>query len=605
VSQHVRDKVVAAVVAPTTEGNLAQTVVVNAQTVPDKVVFSTRAAGGWQDVTAAAFADEVARLAKGLVAAGIQVGERVGLMSRTRYEWTLADYAIWTAGAVTVPIYETSSPEQVGWILEDSGAVAVVVETATHAGAVAAVRDRLTALRDVWQIESGALDELNRAGADVSDDTLAARRASTDRTSLATIIYTSGTTGRPKGCQLTHGNFKDLAENACESLASIVRADGAATLLFLPLAHVFARFIQVLCVEATARMGHSSDIRSLLDDFASFRPTFILAVPRVFEKIYNSSEQKAEGDGKGRIFAAAAATATEWSESLDAGGPGLGLKLKHAVFDRLVYSKLRAAMGGHVRYAVSGGAPLGTRLGHFYRGIGVIVLEGYGLTETTAPATVNVPERVKIGTVGTPLPGVGVRIAEDGEILVKGVNVFTGYHNNETASSDALHDGWFQTGDLGELDDDGYLKITGRKKEILVTAGGKNVAPAVLEDRLRAHPLVSQCIVVGDQKPFIAALITLDAEMLPTWAKNNGLSALTAEQARSNEVVLTELQKAVDDANTAVSKAESIRKFAVLPGDFTEENGYLTPSLKLKRNLVMKDFHDDVEALYAPAATRS
>ena len=385
----------------------------------------------------------------------------------------------------------------------------------------------------------------------------------------------------------------------------MVRADGAATLLFLPLAHVFARFIEVLCVEATARMGHSSDIRALLDDFASFRPTFILAVPRVFEKIYNSSEQKAEGDGKGRIFATAAATAIEWSQSLDAGGPGLGLKLKHAVFDRLVYSKLRAAMGGQVRYAVSGGAPLGTRLGHFYRGIGVIVLEGYGLTETTAPATVNVPERVKIGTVGTPLPGVGVRIAEDGEILVRGVNVFTGYHNNEAASSDALHDGWFHTGDLGDLDDDGYLKITGRKKEILVTAGGKNVAPAVLEDRLRAHPLVSQCIVVGDQKPFIAALVTLDAEMLPTWAKNNGLPALTLEQARSNAAVLTELQKAVDDANTAVSKAESIRKFAVLPSDFTEENGYLTPSLKLKRNLVMKDFHDDVEALYAPASSRS
>jgi long-chain acyl-CoA synthetase len=605
VSQPLRDKVVAAVVTPTTEGNLAHTVVVNAQTVPDKVVFSTRAAGGWQDVTAAAFADEVARLAKGLVAAGVQVGDRVALMSRTRYEWTLADYAIWTAGAVTVPIYETSSPDQVGWILEDSGAVAVIVETATHAGAVAAVRDRLPGLRDVWQIESGALDELNRAGADVSEQTLEARRASTDRTSLATIIYTSGTTGRPKGCELTHGNFKDLAENASESLSSVVRADGAATLLFLPLAHVFARFIEVLCVEATVRMGHSSDIRALLDDFASFRPTFILAVPRVFEKIYNSSEQKAEGDGKGRIFATAAATAIEWSQSLDAGGPGLGLKLKHAVFDRLVYSKLRAAMGGQVRYAVSGGAPLGTRLGHFYRGIGVIVLEGYGLTETTAPATVNVPERVKIGTVGTPLPGVGVRIAEDGEILVRGVNVFTGYHNNEAASSDALHDGWFHTGDLGDLDDDGYLKITGRKKEILVTAGGKNVAPAVLEDRLRAHPLVSQCIVVGDQKPFIAALVTLDAEMLPTWAKNNGLPALTLEQARSNDAVLTELQKAVDDANTAVSKAESIRKFAVLPSDFTEENGYLTPSLKLKRNLVMKDFHDDVEALYAPASSRS
>ncbi|HEU4330208.1 MAG TPA: AMP-dependent synthetase/ligase [Lapillicoccus sp.] len=597
-SQQVRDKVVAPVVAPTTEGNLAQTVVVNAQAVPDKVVFSTRAEGGWRDVTAAQFADDVARLAKGLVAAGIGVGDRVGLMSRTRYEWTLADYAIWTAGAVTVPIYETSSPDQVAWILEDSGAVAVVVESATHAAAVAAVRDRLTALKDVWQIESGALDELNRAGSDVSDDTLDARRSSTDRTSLATIIYTSGTTGRPKGCELTHGNFKHLAENASESLASVVRAEGAATLLFLPLAHVFARFIEVLCVEATVRMGHSSDIRSLLPDFASFRPTFILAVPRVFEKIYNSSQQRAEGDGKGRIFATAAATAMEWSESLDKGGPGVTLKLKHAVFDRLVYRKLRDAMGGQVRYAVSGGAPLGTRLGHFYRGVGVIVLEGYGLTETTAPSTVNVPEKVKIGTVGTPLPGVGIRIADDGEILVNGVNVFSGYHNNAAASADALQDGWFRTGDIGELDDDGYLRITGRKKEILVTAGGKNVAPAVLEDRLRAHPLVSQCIVVGDQKPFIAALITLDAEMLPDWAKNNGLPALTMEQARTNDAVLAALQKAVDDANTAVSKAESIRKFAVLPGDFTEENGYLTPSLKLKRNVVMKDFHDDVEELY-------
>jgi long-chain acyl-CoA synthetase len=604
VSQQVRDKVVAPLVASTTEGNLAQTVLVNAHEVPDKVVFATRAGSGWADVTAAEFADQVAQLAKGLIAAGVGVGDRVALMSRTRYEWTLVDYAIWTAGAVTVPIYETSSPDQVGWILEDSGAVAVVVETATHAGAVATVRDQVSTLRDVWQIESGALDELVRAGADVGDEILEARRDGTDRTSLATIIYTSGTTGRPKGCELTHGNFKDLAENACESLASVVRADGAATLLFLPLAHVFARFIQVLCVEAAARMGHSSDIRTLLDDFASFQPTFILAVPRVFEKIYNSSEQRAEGDGKGRIFATAAATAMEWSESLDNGGPGLGLKLKHALFDRLVYSKLRAAMGGHVRYAVSGGAPLGTRLGHFYRGIGVIVLEGYGLTETTAPATVNVPERVKIGTVGAPLPGVGIRIADDGEILIQGVNVFTGYHNNSTASAEALQDGWFHTGDIGELDSDGYLKITGRKKEILVTAGGKNVAPAVLEDRLRAHPLVSQCIVVGDQKPFIAALITLDDEMLPTWAKNNGLPALTMDQARKSDAVLAELQKAVDDANTAVSKAESIRKFTVLPGDFTEENGYLTPSLKLKRNIVMRDFHDDVEALYTPAPSR-
>ncbi len=600
-----QDKVVAPLVPPTTEGNLAQTVVVNARKVPHRVVFSRRSQDGWSDVTATQFASDVEQLAKGFVAAGIEVGDRVALMSRTRYEWTLVDYALWTAGAVTVPIYETSSPDQVAWILEDSDAVAVVVETPAHASAVSAVRDRVPGLKDVWPIESGALDELVRAGADVTDETLDGRRGSTDRSSLATIIYTSGTTGRPKGCELTHGNFKDLAENTTESLSAVVRGDGAATLLFLPLAHVFARFIQVLCVEAAARMGHSADIKTLLEDFSSFKPTFILAVPRVFEKIYNSSEQRAAGDGKGKIFAAAATTATQWSESLDAGGPGIMLKARHALFDRLVYGKLRDAMGGEIRYAVSGGAPLGTRLGHFYRGIGVIVLEGYGLTETTAPSTVNVPGKVKIGTVGAPLPGVGIRIADDGEILVQGVNVFTGYHNNADASADAIRDGWFHTGDIGELDDDGYLRITGRKKEILVTAGGKNVAPAVLEDRLRAHPLISQCIVVGDQKPFIGALITLDDEMLPTWAKNHGLAAMTLAQARTDEAVLAEVQKAVDDANTAVSKAESIRKFAVLGDDFTEDNGYLTPSLKLKRNLVMKDFHDEVEALYAAAPSRA
>jgi len=348
-------------------------------------------------------------------------------------------------------------------------------------------------------------------------------------------------------------------------------------------------------------MGHSSDIRTLLDDFASFQPTFILAVPRVFEKIYNSSEQKATAEGKGKIFHAAAEAAIAWSKAQDEGGPGIGLRLQHVVFDRLVYGKLRAAMGGKVLYAVSGGAPLGTRLGHFYRGIGLTVLEGYGLTETTAPATVNTPELIKIGTVGAPLPGISIRIADDGEVLVKGINVFAGYHNNEQASAEALQDGWFHTGDIGELDDDGFLKITGRKKELLVTAGGKNVAPAVLEDRLRAHPLISQCIVVGDQKPFIAALITLDAEMLPQWAKNNGLEDLSMEDAPANETIRAEIQRAVDSANKAVSKAESIRKFTVLPGDFTEENGYLTPSLKLKRNIVMKDFGDQVEALYSGA----
>jgi len=595
----VQHNVVAPLRAHTTVGNLAQAVAVNAADDPVRVLFAKREGAGWSDVTAARFKQEVDALAKGIIAAGIAVGDRVGLMSRTRYEWTLADYAIWTAGAVTVPIYETSSADQVRWILEDSGAVAVFVETPAHAGTLARVRGGLPDLTDVWQLEGDALEDLIGAGGETTDAELEERRASTDRTSLATIIYTSGTTGRPKGCRLTHGNFKDLAENAYEELSEVVKADGASTLLFLPLAHVFARFIQVLCVEAQAKMGHSSDIKALLDDFASFRPTFILAVPRVFEKIYNSSEQKATADGKGRIFTTAAGTAIAWSQAQDGGRPSLALRARHAVFDRLVYSKLRAAMGGQVRYAVSGGAPLGTRLGHFYRGIGVTVLEGYGLTETTAPATVNTPVKVKIGTVGPPLPGVGIRIADDGEILVQGVNVFSGYHNNDAASADAMQDGWFRTGDIGELDDDGFLRITGRKKEILVTAGGKNVAPAALEDRLRAHPLVSQCIVVGDQKPFIGALITLDEEMLPAWARIHGHEGLTLEQARTHEAVRAALDEAVADANTAVSKAESIRRYAVLPGDFTEDNGYLTPSLKLKRNLVMRDFADDVEGLYS------
>ena len=586
-------------VPPTTEGSLADLPARNAATNPGNVAFARKEGDQWVDVTAAQFNDDVRAVAKGLLASGIEPGDRVAIMSKTRYEWTLSDFAIWTAGAVGVPIYETSSAEQVAWILADSGASAILLETPAHAATLDEVRDQLAGLKQVWQIDAGALDELKAAGASVSDEDLAAATAGVNRASIATIIYTSGTTGRPKGVQLTHDNFMALADNAITKLRAVVQSEGASTLLFLPLAHVFARFIEILCVAGEAKMGHSSDIKNLLDDFAAFKPTFILSVPRVFEKIYNSAEAKATAEGKGKIFTTAADTAIEWSSAQDIGGPKLGLRVRHALFDRLVYAKLRAAMGGQVMYAVSGGAPLGTRLGHFFRGIGVTVLEGYGLTETTAPATVNVPDRVKIGTVGAPLPGVGIRIADDGEILIHGHNVFAGYHNNDEATSAAIRDGWFHTGDIGELDEDGYLKITGRKKELLVTAGGKNVAPAGLEDRLRAHPLISQCIVVGDQKPFIGALLTLDSEMYPGWARNNGISGATFEQARTNEVVLAELQKAVDEANKSVSKAESIRKFAVLEGDFTEENGYLTPSLKLKRNVVLKDFHDQVEALYS------
>jgi long-chain acyl-CoA synthetase len=586
-------------VEPQIEGNLSDLPVRNGRARPQDVAFSKPSLGTWVDVTNADFLDDVRAVAKGLMAAGVGIGDRVAIMSKTRYEWTLTDFAVWTAGAVPVPIYETSSAEQVSWIVGDAECTAAVLETPAHAAILAEVRRDLPALHHVWQIESGGLDVLKAAGDDISDEELEARRRQIVRSDIATIIYTSGTTGRPKGCQLTHDNFMALTENTVKQLSVVVASEGASTLLFLPLAHVFARFIQILCVQAGTRMGHTSDIKNLLADFGTFSPTFILSVPRVFEKIYNSSEQKATSEGKGKVFQTAAATAIAWSTAHDHGKPGALLNAKHALFDRLVYSKLRAAMGGKVAYAVSGGAPLGTRLGHFYRGIGVIVLEGYGLTETTAPATVNTPDLIKIGTVGPPLPGVSIQIADDGEVLVKGNNVFAGYRNNQTATDEAFVDGWFRTGDIGELDHEGYLKITGRKKELLVTAGGKNVSPAIIEDRLRAHPLVSQCIVVGDQKPFIGAMITLDAEMFPSWARNNGLQGLSMEEARTNKVVLAEVQRAVNEANKAVSTAESIRKFAILPGDFTEENGYLTPSLKLKRNAVIKDYASDMEELFS------
>ena len=585
--------------APVVGGNLSDLPIRNSSARPHDVAFSRPSSATWVDITNAEFAADVRALAKGLMAAGIGVGERVAIMSKTRYEWTMTDFAVWTAGAVPVPIYETSSASQVSWIVSDAGCAAVILETPTHAAILTEVRPGLPDLRDVWEIDAGGLDELKAAGSTITDEELEARRGQIKRTDLATIIYTSGTTGRPKGCLLTHDNFMALAENTAERMKVVVEAEGAATLLFLPLAHVFARFVEVICVQAGVRMGHTADIKNLLGDFATFSPTFILSVPRVFEKIYNSSEQKAAAEGKGKIFATASATAIAWSTAHDDGKPGVLLSAKHAVFDKLVYTKLRAAMGGKVVYAISGGAPLGTRLGHFYRGIGLTVLEGYGLTETTAPATINTPDLIKIGSVGPPLPGVSIRIAGDGEILVKGNTVFSAYRNNETATKEVIVDGWFHTGDIGELDSDGFLRITGRKKELLVTTGGKNVAPAVLEDRLRGHPLVSQCIVVGDQRPFIGALITLDAEMLPAWGKNNGLPGLSMDEARKNPVVLTEIQLAVDEANSAVSKPESIRKFTILPGDFTEANGYLTPSLKLKRHIVMTDYWSEVDALYA------
>jgi len=579
--------------------HLAQLVVDNAREQPDAVSFRRPdGSGGWSDVTAAAFLEEVEGLARGLVAAGVEPGDRVALLSRTRYEWTLVDFAIWTAGAVTVPVYETSSREQVAWVLQDAGARCAVVETEAHAGLLARARAE-GAEGPVWTIDGGGLAELRELGAGVATAELDRRRAALSCESPATLIYTSGTTGRPRGCVLTHGNFLVLAENVAAILRDLVQGEEASTLIFLPLAHVLARFIQVLAVVSRTPMGHTSDPKHLADDLASFQPTFVLSVPRVFEKIYNGAEAKADAAGRGALFRRAASVAERWSRAQDAGGPGLALRAQHAVLDRLVYRRVRAAMGGRLEFAVSGGAPLGERLGHFFRGIGVTILEGYGLTESTAPTACGVPDELRIGTVGRPLPGTAARVADDGEVQLRGPHITAGYWRDDEATRAAFDDGWFRTGDLGHLDDDGYLRITGRSKEIIVTAAGKNVAPAVLEDRLRAAPLIGQCMVVGDGRPFIGALVTLDPDMLPIWLDNHGLPDVGPAEAAEMPQVLQEVQRAVDSANEAVSRAESIRRFVVLPADLTEESGHLTPSLKLKRAVVLRDHGDRVEQLYS------
>lgn len=579
-------------------GNLTDDVVRNADEHPDGIAFLRRTGTTWSEVTWRTFSEEVRAVAKGLIAAGIEPGDRVALLSRTRYEWTLFDYAIWFAGAATVPIYETSSAEQVEWILADSGARAVVAESPEHVARITQGRDRLGDLHQVWSIEDNAVSVLTTLGQEIDDAELAARRASATPESLATLIYTSGTTGRPKGCVLTHGNFMFELTVAVDELEELFELEEAATLLFLPLAHVFARIIQIGCVKARVRMGHSADIKHLLEDFEAFRPTFILAVPRVFEKVFNTASQRAAADGRGAIFNRAAEVAIAWSRGLENGRTGLLVKAQHKVFDKLVYGKLRAALGGRCEYAVSGGAPLGDRLGHFYRGIGVNVLEGYGLTETTAALTVNLPDAQKVGTVGRPIQGTSVRVGSDGELLVKGGQVFAGYWHNDAATDEVKDsEGWFHTGDVGEIDDEGFVRITGRKKEILVTAGGKNVAPAVLEDRLRAHLLIDQCVVVGDGRPFIGVLVTLDRETIGPWAEQHGKSTDIAVLLDDPDVH-AEIAEAVEEANKAVSKAESIRKFTILPGEWTEEGGQLTPSLKLKRAVVMRECVDEIEELY-------
>lgn len=566
---------------------------------PNDPLFALQEGDSWRDITTQEFYDQVIALAKGLIAAGVEPGEKIGIIQKTSYEWTLIDFAVWFAGAVLVPVYETSSPAQIQWILSDSGATKLFVQNSEYFARFDEVHPDLPNIGKVWQLELGDLDKLTESGKKITDAEVEKRSLLAKGKDMATLIYTSGSTGKPKGVVLSHSNFVELSRNSAAAMPEVIER-GASTLLFVTIAHVFARFISVLAVYSGVKVGHQPDTTQLVPSLGTFKPTFLLAVPRVFEKVYNSAEQKAEGGGKGKIFRKAAEVAVEHSKALDDGKVPLGLKLQFALFDKLVYSKLKTALGGRVKYAISGSAPLGLRLGHFFRSHGVKVLEGYGLTETTAPATVNVPSKFKIGTVGPALPGVGIKIADDGEVLVKGINIFDGYWNNEAETKASFDGEWFKTGDLGELDSDGYLTITGRKKELIITAGGKNVSPAQLEDPIRANTLVGQIVVVGDQKPFISALITLDSEILPVWLNNNGEDAqLTVEEAARNPKVLAEIQRAIDSANNTVSRAESIRKFVILPKELTIESGHLTPKLSVKRAVILKDYSSVVDSIYS------
>ncbi|WP_067804250.1 AMP-dependent synthetase/ligase [Nocardia beijingensis] len=581
------------------DANNSDNVFRHAEQSPNAVLFNVPNGGGWRDITAAEFAKTVTGVAKGLIASGLELGDRVAIMAPTRYEWAVLDFAIWAAGGCTVAIYDSSAAEQAKWILQDSATKLLVVDSDKHRKVIDEIEaGSLPELRETLQIDKGAVEELLGRGADLDDQAVHDRRAQVGAKSPATLIYTSGTTGRPKGVMLTHANLYAESKSDRIALGKYV-SEGKKTLMFLPLAHVFARAVALAAFDAKVVVAHTADWSTLVEQFGSYQPHFILSVPRVFEKVFNSAKQKAHDGGKGKIFDAAADTAIAWSESLDNGGPGVGLKLKHALFDKLVYSKLRAALGGQCEAAVSGGGPLGARLGHFFRGVGVTIYEGYGLTETTAAISVNTPEHIRVGSVGRPIEGHAAKIAEDGELLLRGSVVFSGYWGNAEATEDAFDDGWFKTGDLGAIDADGFITITGRKKEIIVTAGGKNVSPALLEDSLRAHPLISQVMVVGDGQPFIGALITLDPESLPGWKERNSLPADTPiEKLIENPDLLAEVNAAVAETNKKVSKAEQIKKIRLLTIDWTQETGELTPKMSLKRAVVMKQHADDVAGIY-------
>ncbi|WP_030201839.1 long-chain fatty acid--CoA ligase [Streptomyces sp. NRRL S-87] len=607
VQQVVREVYVPPLVTPPLQGSLGDIPFLNAQEAPTAPVLARKQPdGSWRDVTAAEFAAEVLAVAKGLIAQGLEWGDRIAIMARTTYEWTLLDFAAWAAGLITVPIYPTSSALQARWIIHDSGAVACAVEDTAQARLISGERAQLPGLVHLWEFDTGAIAQLVRAGEAVPDVAVLARRAHTAPQTVATVIYTSGTTGTPKGCVITHGNLFAEVDNAVELLHPVFKSvskDPASTLLFLPLSHVFGRMVVVACMRARVKLGHAPSIATdeLLADLAGFRPTFLLAIPYVLEKVYNTGRATAEKIGRGSSFDRAARIAQRWGEAHHNGNRGsLGLRAARALYDPLVYRRIRSALGGRVKYVISGGSPLGHRLAAFYAGAGIEVFEGYGLTETCGASTVTPPLSPRLGTVGWPLPGTAVRIAADGEVLLRGGHVFGGYWDSArgTVVPATDHEQWFPTGDLGVLDTEGYLTITGRKKDILITSGGKNVAPAPLEDWLRAHPLVGQCLVVGDNRPYVAALVTLDPDGLFHWRQMRKKQDVRMAQLVHDEELRADLQRAVDDANRLVSRAESIRRFAVLPVEFSEASGHLTPSLKLRRAAIVRDFEREIDELY-------
>ena len=559
--------------------------------------------GTWQPYSALVFRDMVIDLAKGLIGLGVNKGDSVAIVSRTRWEWTALDMAIMSIGALTVPVYETNSASQVSWIFNDSKVTLAIAEDDGQRDKIESVRDEVPTLRNVFVIEAGGLNAIKTYGESVTDAEFWEYKEASHGDDRATIVYTSGSTGTPKGVELTHRNFAFLVLSALQYMPRAGAWPNRRLLLFLPLSHVFARFMEFFSFGGTISLALSSNMKTMVKDFETFGPTLLLAVPRVYEKVYNAASQRAGSGFAGKMFMRAAENAREWSKAEQKGEklplPG---RVAHAFYEQVVYKKIRTIFGPNADFAITGGAPMDSELSHFFNGIGMPVLEGYGMTETCGPVCVSLPEDNRIGTIGMPMCGITAGIAEDGELVVKGPLVCKGYHNNPEVTTQQITDGWLHTGDLGDISEDGFISITGRKKDLIITAGGKNVSPGLLEASVMTSPVVNQCLVIGDKKPFVAALVTLDLVDANNWLESQGAKPEPDLDALAkNAIVHAEVERAVNAANEGVSRAESIRKFEILPDEFTEANGMLTPSLKTRRAQIVKHYQELIDnVIYVP-----